>query len=251
MGEYYKEIMGLIKGNSCEAKKFRDSEDRFLFFEELFEKTLDTERITNEVVRHVTRELEERNLEVGIPVSALMNLSPEKEFEIETKRAHDYMGAWIKRKSVTINGDVGNWLADGTDGGKIVVKGNAGNFAGSEANGEVVIEGDAGNYAGAFLDGGILVIKGRTGAETGYMMKQGEIYVAELDLNNLSMSMRDGSIYRGLPTHMQGDPEPVWVLRILKSSDDEVAFFYFSKKNSTSLLAEKINYVLTTKFLHS
>ena len=58
MGEYYKEIVGLIKGNSCEAKKFRDSEDRFLFFEELFEKTLDTERITNEVVRHVTRELE-------------------------------------------------------------------------------------------------------------------------------------------------------------------------------------------------
>ncbi len=80
----------------------------------------------------------------GIFISALIEISPNKNFEILTKHFDSdmwYLG-YKNKKNITITGNVGAFVADEMQAGILVVKGNAGQFTGfGMSGGEIHVSG--------------------------------------------------------------------------------------------------------------
>jgi formylmethanofuran dehydrogenase subunit C len=75
-----------------------------------------------------------------------------------------------------VQGDSGNSLGLGNNGGKIICKGNCGERAGwLMHSGSLRVGGEAGDYLGLLMSGGKIVVAGRTGKRAGWRMKGGTI----------------------------------------------------------------------------
>ncbi len=84
----------------------------------------------------------------GIFISALINTSKEKDFEIFTAHLSEeisHLGVHNK-KNLTIMGDAGDFTGDNQERGRIIVKGSVGSNLGSHSkNGEIYVDGSIGN----------------------------------------------------------------------------------------------------------
>ncbi len=79
---------------------------------------------------------------------------------------------------ITINGNAGNYLADGAWNGEVVVKGNAGFGVGIYAyGGRIIVYGNAGDGVGQVLKGATIIINGDVGDEAGLYMVGGDIVI--------------------------------------------------------------------------
>jgi hypothetical protein len=143
----------------------------------------------------------------SIFLSALINGGKDSNYVIFTKYFDtplDNLGYWNK-KNITVDGNVGNKVGFGMEGGSITVKGNAGDSVGIglrggsiivEGNtgksvgfrmhdGSIIVEGNAGDGVGNQMQGGSITVKGTAGSNIGYMVVRGEIYL-EGDYESLS-----------------------------------------------------------------
>lgn len=98
----------------------------------------------------------------------------------------DRVGAGLTGGRVVVNGPVGAFAGERAQRGAIDIYGDAGAYAGtSMSGGNLRIQGSAGDYAGGAwpgarhgLRGGRIHIGGDCGARAGYRMRRGEILVA-------------------------------------------------------------------------
>ena len=75
-----------------------------------------------------------------------------------------------------ILGDAGSYFGLGNLGGRIVVKGNAGQRVGwLMHSGLLRVGGDVGDYLGLMMSGGRISVGGRAGARAGWRMRGGTI----------------------------------------------------------------------------
>lgn len=92
--------------------------------------------------------------------------------EIENCLGQRFIAAGTDGKIVTIRGVAGNALGAYLAGGKITVYGNAQDAAGDTMNGgEIVVCGSAGDAAGYAMRGGEIYVKGNAGYRAGIHMK--------------------------------------------------------------------------------
>ncbi len=97
----------------------------------------------------------------------------------------DFIGKKLKGGSITINGDVGAYLAQEMEAGTIKVKGNAGLYAACEMkNGYLEIIGNSGDFLAAALPGnrqgmrgGTVLVKGNVGERAGDHMRRGVLLI--------------------------------------------------------------------------
>jgi len=263
-----REIVRLIKQKSHRVRAHTPWK-YYAFFDSLFERKVDLKQIDSDTIQKVVEELETEHWRWdGIPVSVLINRSPEQKIRIETEGEWNYMGMFntknliiegdvgdcagcrMPKGKIEIKGSAGNLLGCCIKGGKIMVEGSAGDVVGplmsggeimikrdagngvgdSMTGGRIIIEGNAGNFVGVFMGGGVIVIKGYAGEYIGTRMEDGEIYVANLDPEKLRYDkICGGAIYRGLPEEMGGkQPELIWGLKVLGEPDS--LLLYFNKK---------------------
>lgn len=77
----------------------------------------------------------------------------------------DCIGYKLRRGTISVQGDVGDYAGEGMAGGAIMVDGNAGNYAGYRmSGGRISIRGNAGDHLGTYMSGGILNIDGAIGS---------------------------------------------------------------------------------------
>jgi len=97
----------------------------------------------------------------------------------------DFIGKQLKSGTITINGDVGAYLAQEMESGTIKVKGNAGLYAACEMkNGYLEITGNTGDFLAAALPGnrqgmkgGTVLVKGNVGERAGDHMRRGVLLI--------------------------------------------------------------------------
>ena len=112
--------------------------------------------------------------------------------------AGDHFGGLNEASKITMQGNVGRFLANGMMGGEVVVIGNTGTEAGHQLNGGVLavhgqVTGNAASFVndgmflisggvagdlGTGMSGGIVVVIGNVGGDVGKMMSGGEIYIS-------------------------------------------------------------------------
>ena len=133
----------------------------------------------------------------GLFLSALINNSPDKRFQICTTHMEKKL-AFLGRQSgkeVIVCGDVGGYAGIYMIGGSLVVKGSAQNCPGAGMiSGEIIIEGDAGAQAGLQMEGGLLTISGKAENSVGQAMKGGQITVKGLADFDVGFNMYGGVI---------------------------------------------------------
>jgi len=79
---------------------------------------------------------------------------------------------------IIINGNAGNYLADGAWAGEVIVRGSVGYGAGIYAyGGTIVIYGDAGDALAHLLKGATIIVKGNAGSNIGLYMVNGTIVI--------------------------------------------------------------------------
>lgn len=152
----------------------------------------------------------------GSFLSALINTSTEKDFEIVTEHLSrqmaflgygntknvkikgsvgEYAGYSMIKGLMSIQGDAGIGLGTGLNGGKILVSGNAGEEVGCVMeNGTIEILGNAGQLLGMDMIGGRIVIKGNVGEKVGQRQYGGDIII-EGDMGPLPDFHNGGRIY--------------------------------------------------------
>ena len=117
----------------------------------------------------------------GLYVSALVNHSQEKHILLRTEdyqRAFHFLGyGLVKGKTLTLQGDGGDFTGAGLNGGSLVVQGSTGNWCGA-----------------GMMKGEILVGK-NTGLNTGEWMHDGQIRV-EGQIQSVSKSLFGGRIFQ-------------------------------------------------------
>lgn len=114
----------------------------------------------------------------------------------------DYIGKQLSEGTITIEGDVGAYLAIAMTGGSITVHGNSGIFTACELlDGYVQVNGNAGDFVGAALpgnkkglQGGMVLIKGNVGARAGDHMRRGTLLVEGNAGDYLGSRMTAGTI---------------------------------------------------------
>ena len=99
------------------------------------------------------------------------------EIEIEGN-AGRYVGNNMTGGEIIVNGSAEDGVGFGTYEGTVVVYGNAGDGIGQlNKGGLIVIDGDIGNLAGLYMLSGDIIVTGSTGIDTGDWMIGGSIYV--------------------------------------------------------------------------
>ncbi len=151
--------------------------------------------IGNRIIQKVIKKLEEKEEDFlnllcenyGKAISALINLSPEKEFYLSIGKPWSYFGMYNKNKKIVIEGDVGDWIGYRMKGGEIIVKGNVR------------------SYVGPGMRGGKIIIEGNGKKCIGGWMKGGKIYIGKLEdpEKQISAMAEKGEIYRGIPPNVE------------------------------------------------
>ena len=114
----------------------------------------------------------------------------------------DYIGRELDGGEMTVEGDVGAYLAMSMKGGKITVHGDSSIFSACELeDGFVQIDGNADDFVGAALpgnklgmQGGTVLIKGNVGARAGDHMRRGTILIEGNAGDYLGARMTAGTI---------------------------------------------------------
>ncbi len=135
----------------------------------------------------------------GIFLSALTNVKVgDKDLNLnlrDLKEPLDYLGSFLEKGRIIIEGNVGDRLGHMMKSGCVEVKGNAGEKAGSDMyGGQIIIHGDVGHRAGHYMWSGKMEIKGNTGYMLGYNMLGGEITVHGDTQDMVGNWMTKGSI---------------------------------------------------------
>jgi len=97
----------------------------------------------------------------------------------------DFIGKQLDGGTITVNGDVGAYLAQEMKSGTIKVQGNAGLYAACEMkNGYLEITGNSGDFLAAALPGnkqgmkgGVVLVKGNVGERAGDHLRRGTILI--------------------------------------------------------------------------
>jgi formylmethanofuran dehydrogenase subunit C len=91
-----------------------------------------------------------------------------------------HIGHQMRQGSLTIEGDVGDFLGSQMQGGTIICKGNAGERVGDKMRrGLILVEGDVGEYCASNMAAGTIGVLGKVGARVGYGMKRGTLLLAQ------------------------------------------------------------------------
>lgn len=89
-----------------------------------------------------------------------------------------FVGDNMTAGKIVVRGDVGDGAADYCYGGTVVVGKSAGDFLGTMNKGAtVIISGDVGNHAGTYMTAGDIIILGDAGEALGDYIIRGSIYV--------------------------------------------------------------------------
>lgn len=123
----------------------------------------------------------------------------------------DFLGQTMKNGSITIHGNAGSWAGNGMSGGRINIEGNVGDYTGAGLpgdafgmrNGLINITGDAGDRVGDRMRRGIIIIQGKAGSYCGSRLHAGTIIVLDKVGKHTGEGMRRGSIILAKkPTHI-------------------------------------------------
>ncbi|MDI6724591.1 MAG: tributyrin esterase [Methanobacterium sp.] len=110
----------------------------------------------------------------------------------------DFVGALTDGAKIEIDGNAGRYVGDNMTGGEIIVNGSAEDGVGfGTYAGTIVVRGNAGNGIGQLNKGGVLVIDGNIGNLAGLYMLSGDIIVTGNAGNDTGDWMIGGSIYIG------------------------------------------------------
>jgi len=140
---------------------------------------------------------------MGPFLSVLINNGRDSDYVIHTghltKELH-YLG-YENTKSITVIGNVGDYLGYVMKGGSITVNGNAASEVGCQMEGgTITVNGNAWQHLGAGMGGGSIIVRGNAGKEVGANfwgkteMVGGEIHL-EGDYESLGQDIRGGKIY--------------------------------------------------------
>jgi len=116
----------------------------------------------------------------GLFLSALINNCKDSDYVVHTKqldREIDYLGH-ENTKSITVGGDVGDFIGYEMKGGSITVNGNAAGWVGAlMGGGSITVNGDAGQSLGREMVGGSITVNGNAEPGVGDVMFGGEIHL--------------------------------------------------------------------------
>ena len=108
-------------------------------------------------------------------------------------RAH-HLGEKMSGGRLVVRGGAGDYLVQEMEGGGIVCT-SCGDYAFRNMKGGWgVVKGDAGNYLGVGNSGGRIAVKGRAGARAGWLMRSGRIWVGKDAGDYLGLMMSGGKI---------------------------------------------------------
>ncbi len=114
----------------------------------------------------------------------------------QSRKAH-HLGERMSGGRLVVRGGAGDYLGQEMKGGGIVCS-SCGDYAFRKmAGGWGVVRGDAGNHLGVGNSGGRIAVKGRAGARAGWLMRSGRIWVAKDAGEYLGLMMGGGSISVG------------------------------------------------------
>jgi len=110
--------------------------------------------------------------------------------------AGDYVAALNDGATIVINGCAGRFVADNMTAGKVVTVGDAG-YGASEYcyGGTLVIKGNAGDFLGALNKGATIIVTGDAGDDIGTYMVGGDIIIIGDCGKNLGNYFLRGNIY--------------------------------------------------------
>ncbi|MEM5881796.1 MAG: hypothetical protein QXJ14_03705 [Candidatus Aenigmatarchaeota archaeon] len=135
---------------------------------------------------------------IGIYISAAINKIIKDGDEVRLNfrnRRIDFIGMYLSKGKVIVEGDVGNNVGHGMKGGSIHIKGNARSYIGYEMeNGNIIVKGNAGDFVGSWMKGGSIHIKGNAGVGVGFGMENGNIIVKGNAGDNVGYVMIGGII---------------------------------------------------------
>ncbi|MFC1859281.1 hypothetical protein ACFL9U_14825 [Thermodesulfobacteriota bacterium] len=101
----------------------------------------------------------------GLYLSAMINHSQDTHIKLtlqDYRRAFHFLGYRLPEgKTLTLQGNGGDFLGAGLGGGRLVEEGSAGNWCGAGMiKGEILINGNAGNHTGEWMQGGEIHVTG-------------------------------------------------------------------------------------------
>ncbi len=145
---------------------------------------------------------------IGLFLSALIFIDQEhskkaKEYHLVTSEFEmnlHFIGMKNKRSTISVQGDVGDYLGKEMEGGKIIVQGNAERYVGDQmTNGEIYIQGNAGSLMGDCMTDGNIIIEKNAGDAIGNGMSGGKIWING-DMGEIASTMtlpytKKGEIY--------------------------------------------------------
>jgi len=112
--------------------------------------------------------------------------------------AGDYLGVLNDGANISLTGNAGKYIADNMTAGTIVVDGDAGHGAGMYCyGGDLVIRGDAGDFTGTMNKGATILVVGNVGAEAGTYMLAGDLIIVGNAGENFANYLIRGNAYIG------------------------------------------------------
>jgi len=155
----------------------------------------------------------------------------------------DFLGQGMKNGILTVIGNAGSWAGNAMSGGRININGNAGDYVGAGlpgdsfgmSNGLINIRGNAGDRVGDRMRRGIIIIHGKSGNYCGSRIHAGTIIVLDKVGKLPGEGMRRGTIILAKkPTHLSATFKSCGNLKMqflrllftqLASIDEELTLF--------------------------
>jgi formylmethanofuran dehydrogenase subunit C len=155
----------------------------------------------------------------------------------------DFLGQSMKEGTITVNGNAGSWTGNGMAGGRINVNGNVHDYTGAGlpgdafgmTNGLINITGNAGDRVGDRMRRGIIIIQGKSGNYCGSRIHAGTIIALDKVGTHPGEGMRRGTVILAKkPTHISSTFKSCGNLKMqflrllftqLSKIDDEFLFF--------------------------
>ena len=101
-----------------------------------------------------------------------------------------------KKASIQVNGSVGPGVAENMMSGKLIVEGNASQYAGATGHGGIlVIKGNASSRCGISMKGINIIIKGNIGHMSAFMAQSGKLIVCGDVGDSLGDSIYEAQIF--------------------------------------------------------
>ncbi len=115
---------------------------------------------------------------VGLLISAMINSGPDNDYVLDMRELVEIdMLGYRCCKNMRVCGDVGNYLGQKQESGKISVFGHAKNHTGAGKTGGELFVYSTGDYTGIDMKGGSIRVRDGAGENVGWMMEGGEIDV--------------------------------------------------------------------------